>query len=101
MELKQENFEQLVINSSVPVVVEFGAVWCGPCRLQKPILEAMKNESAGKYEVYMVDIDSEPYLSAMLNIASVPTTLIFKNGEETNRFVGYRNRASIEDYIHE
>lgn len=101
MELNKENFEQLVTSSPIPVVIEFGAVWCGPCRLQKPILEAMKNESLGKYEVFMVDIDSEPYLAAMMNITSVPTTLIFKKGQETNRFVGYRNRASIEDYIYE
>lgn len=83
-----ETFEEQVKNSPVPVIVDFGASWCSPCRQSKPIFEALHQESNGKFKVVTVDIDECEGLASDHSVSAIPTVLIFKNGVETARFVG-------------
>ena len=83
-EVTTQNFNEEVKNSEIPVVVDFSATWCPPCRILKPYLEDLNNNSEGKFKVVVVDIDASPELADEYNISGIPTVLVFKNGE-TNR----------------
>ena len=87
--LTQENFEDEVINSDIPVLVDFWATWCGPCKMIAPIVEEIAEEYEGKIKVGKVNVDDEGDLASEYRIASIPTLLIFKNGEIVHTLVGY------------
>jgi len=82
------NFEQEVINSDVPVIVDFWAEWCAPCRLIAPLVEDIGNEYAGKLKVCKFDVDSNPQTSMKYGIRSIPTLLIFKGGQPVETIIG-------------
>ncbi|MEZ3521651.1 MAG: thioredoxin [Muribaculaceae bacterium] len=79
---------QAIINESKPTLVDFFATWCGPCRMQSPILEDVKSKAGDKANVIKIDIDKNQELAARYNVRSVPTLIIFKNGEALWRAVG-------------
>ncbi|MGA8924286.1 MAG: thioredoxin [Candidatus Dormiibacterota bacterium] len=83
-------FENSVLKSSVPVLVDFWATWCGPCRMIAPIVEQIKGELGDKVRVVKMDIDENPSTPMSLGIMSIPTVIIFKNGKPAERTVGYR-----------
>ncbi|MGA7911710.1 MAG: thioredoxin [Candidatus Dormiibacterota bacterium] len=83
-------FENSVLKSSVPVLVDFWATWCGPCRMIAPIVEQIKGELGDKVKVVKMDIDENPSTPMSLGIMSIPTVIIFKNGKPAERTVGYR-----------
>lgn len=96
IKITDANFEQEVVMSDIPVLVDFWAVWCGPCRMLAPVVEQLAEEYAGKVKVGKVNVDEEPYLASRFNIASIPTLMLFKNGEVADISVGVRPKAQIE-----
>ena len=88
-----DNFETEVLKAEKPVLVDFWATWCGPCRRQAPVVEELAE--AG-YEVGKVDVDKEPSLAQQYKIMSIPTLLVFKEGKETARFVGLTSKTELE-----
>jgi len=93
------NFQTEVVQSQLPVLVDFWATWCGPCRTIAPHLDALAQAYAGKIRVGKCDIDHNPGVPTQFEIRSVPTLLLFKNGEVSGQLVGAVPRARIEDLI--
>jgi thioredoxin 1 len=83
-------FESVVLKSKIPVLVDFWATWCGPCRMIAPIVEQLSGEMGGKVKVVKMDIDENPATPMSLGIMSIPTVIIFKDGKPAERTVGYR-----------
>jgi thioredoxin 1 len=95
IELNDANFDNEIKASDKPVLVDFGATWCGPCKILAPIVEKLADEYAGKYKVCKVDIDEAPTVTAKFGIRGVPTVLVFKNGEKTGQHVGVTNKETL------
>ena len=91
-----DNFETEVLNAEKPVLVDFWATWCGPCRRQAPVVEEL---AEAEYEVGKVDVDKEPSLAQQYKIMSIPTLLVFKGGKETARFVGLTSKAELVQHF--
>lgn len=86
--ITEENFENEVLNSDKPVLVDFWAQWCGPCRMLGPIIEEIANDYEGKVKVGKVNVDEQPNLASKYGIASIPTVIVFKNGKPEKTLVG-------------
>lgn len=99
VELTDGNFQELVLNSDKPVLVDFWAAWCGPCRMLGPIVEELHNEYEGKAVVGKVDVDNNQQVAMQYGIRNIPTVLIFKNGEIVDKFVGVAPKASIAEKL--
>jgi thioredoxin 1 len=96
--LTSENFEEEVIKSDKPVLVDFWATWCGPCRMIAPIVEQIAEENAD-IKVCKVDVDDQPELTSSFGIQSIPTLIVFKNGEIANKAVGARSKEAILEML--
>lgn len=99
IELTDQNFEAEVLQSAEPVLVDFWAPWCGPCRMVGPVVEELAEENAGKVKVAKIDIDSSPNTAASFGISSIPTLMIFKGGEVSERFVGVQPKKRIQEAL--
>ena len=99
IKLTKDNFDAEVINSNIPVLVDFWAAWCGPCRMIAPVIESIAEKFDGRIKVGKVNVDEEPEISLEYNIASIPTVMIFKNGEEVSKSIGYSDEAEIEQLV--
>ena len=88
VEFSDAGFQSDVINSDQPVLVDFWAPWCGPCKLLSPTIEALATSFAGKARVGKVNIDNNPEVASSLGISSIPTVILFKGGQIVDRFVG-------------
>lgn len=97
--ITEENFENEVLNSDKPVLVDFWAQWCGPCRMLGPIIEEIDNDYEGKVKVGKVNVDEQPNLASKYGIASIPTVIVFKNGKPEKTLVGLRSKNEIENMI--
>jgi thioredoxin 1 len=93
------NFETEVKGSSTPVLVDFGAEWCGPCRALAPIVEELAKEYSGRLKVGTVDIDKAQRTAATFGIMSVPTLLFFKGGKQVEKVTGLRPKADLKQRI--
>ena len=94
--LSEDNFEKEVLQSEIPVLVDLWATWCGPCRMLAPTIAKIAEEQEGKIKVGKIDVDEEPELSVKYGIASIPTLMVFKNGEVVNKSIGVIPKAAIE-----
>ena len=94
-EINEANFETEVLKSTVPVVVDFWATWCGPCKMIAPVLEEIATERAGRVKVVKVDVDQNQTLAARFNIQSIPTLLFFSNGNVVAQQVGAASKKAM------
>jgi len=95
LEITDANFDELVLKSDKPVVIDFWAVWCGPCRMVGPIIEEMATEYEGKAVVGKVDVDSNPNVAMKYGIRNIPTVIFVKNGEVVDKQVGAGPKQSF------
>jgi len=94
--LNQENFQTEVVQSQKPILVDFWAEWCGPCKMLAPILDEIAQEYDGKARIGKVDIDQHQGLAAQFGISAIPTLLLFKNGEVVDQLRGLRSKRDLK-----
>ena len=98
-EVTDTNFATEILKSPVPVLVDFWAVWCAPCRVIAPHVDAIANDYAGKVRVGKLDIDSNPEIASQFEVRSIPTLLLFKDGKVVGQLVGAVPKAKVEDMV--
>ena len=96
--LTNENY-QSILGSSIPVVVDFWATWCGPCKMVSPVIEDLASEFEGKTSVCKLNVDDMPDVASQYKIMSIPTVMIFKNGEVVDKAVGVRTKEEYQNMI--
>ncbi len=97
--VNEQTFQAEVLESDRPVLVDFYADWCGPCRAVAPVVESVASDYAGRLDVRKVDIDNARELAGRYNIRSIPTLIVFENGEPRTQLVGALSRAELNDVI--
>ena len=99
LEFTDANFQDEVLNADQPVLVDFWAEWCGPCKMLGPVIDELAGEYDGKAKVGKVDIDNNRDAAVQYGIQSIPSIIIFKNGEVVNKFVGIKSKDELAEAI--
>jgi thioredoxin 1 len=94
-----ETFNQVVLKADQPILVDFWAVWCGPCRMVAPVVDEIAREHEGKLKVMKLDVDDNQNTAMAYGVMSIPTLILFKNGQPVERIVGFRPKADMEKKI--
>jgi len=94
-----ETFNQAVLKSDQPILVDFWAVWCGPCRMVAPVVDEIAREQEGKLKVMKLDVDENQNTAMAYGVMSIPTLILFKNGQPVERIVGFRPKSDMEKKI--
>ena len=94
-----KNFHEVVLQSEIPVLVDFYADWCGPCKMMSPILEELSQEFDGKIKVVKINVDNNPELSSEYGVMSIPNMIIFENGRQKENIVGARSKQDLIQYL--
>ena len=99
IEFTDDNFQQEVLESGQPVLVDFWAPWCGPCRQIAPLIDQLADDHSGRVKIGKLNIDDNPSVTGQYGIQSIPTLLLFKDGDVAERFVGMPPKAKLEDAL--
>lgn len=94
-----ENFEEKVLNSEIPVLVDFWAEWCGPCKMLSPILEQIANDYEGKLKIVKMNVDESPKTPSSKGIRGIPTMMLFSNGKQIDSKVGVIQKPTLSSWI--
>ena len=94
-----DNFEESVLKSDVPVLVDFWASWCGPCRMVAPLLEEIADEMDGKVIIGKLNVDEHQAIASKFQVSSIPTFILFKNGEASDRMLGAMPKGAFEQFL--
>lgn len=97
--VNSDNFDQEVLKSEVPVVVDFYAEWCGPCKMAEPIINKLADEFAGKVKIVKLDVDENQEIAQKYQVMSIPTVIVFQKGQEAERKVGFPGEAGYRTIV--
>lgn len=98
-DVTDQNFQEKVLQSDKPVLVDFWAPWCGPCKMAAPVLEELAKENESKIEIVKINVDDNQETSSRYGILSIPTTVLFKDGKELDRHIGFAGKGPFEELI--
>ena len=97
--IDDSNFEQVVLNSKIPVLLDFWAAWCAPCRMVAPVVDELAQEYDGKVSFGKVDVDQNPKIAGKYGIMSIPTLILFKDGKPITNMVGFKPKAQLKQSL--
>ena len=101
VEIKEANSMKLVLKAKTPVLVDFWAPWCGPCRMVAPIVDELADEYEGKIAFFKLNVDDNPRIASQYGVMSIPTLIIFKDGKPVSNIVGFRPKAELKKNLDE
>lgn len=100
-QINSSDFQKEVLDSSIPVLVDFFAEWCGPCKMQAPVLEELSKTWSDKVKIVKVDVDQNNSLAGQYGVMSIPTLIVFKNGKPENQMIGFQPKERLETLFNE
>ncbi|MDP3640241.1 MAG: thioredoxin [Nanoarchaeota archaeon] len=98
-ELTAETFQKEVLESALPIIVDFWAAWCGPCRMLAPVFEELSKEYAGKLTFAKISVDDYPAIAQEYDVSGIPCLIVFSRGKEAERIVGFQQKAQLQEKI--